>query len=368
MKKIIFSFSFLCVVAGSFIFNACKTDFDITTDYQITPIIFGLLDQNEEYHYIRINKTFLGQGNAFDFAQVDDSSYFNTVDATITEILAGGGQGRVWTLRDTILENKNENGVFYAPAHKLYYFYTDNNTEPLIDDATYRFNANLNNGQYTVVGRTQLVRGVSIISPTMQSTFGFKGVQPGDYKGVPVNWSVAQGAGGRNSRYNVKMVFHYDEISGGVTTSKSFTWNLAELSGESFTGATIGVSAAGQQFYELVKARIPIDNSVTRRIHTYFEIKLTAGSSDLSNYMLATQPASSLAQSKPVFTNLEGAIGLFSARYTETRVKFFIDPEVQNWRTLDKNSTKELCEGPFTFELKFCSNHPADNSESYRCN
>jgi len=368
MKKIIRNLSILSVVLSSLLFNGCNTDFDVTTDYQITPIVFGLLDQNEEYHYIRINKTFLGQGNAYDFAMVDDSSYFNTVDATITEILSNGSQGRVWQLRDTILENKSENGVFFAPSHKLYYFRTDNSTTPLIEDATYRLDADLNNGKYTVKGTTKLVTGVVLSSPTEQSTFAIKGAQAGDYKGLPITWTTANGAGGRNSKYNVKLVFHYDEYVGGIPTSKSFVWNLAELSGEGFAGSTISVSASGLQFYQMVQSKIAINSSVERRLHTYFEIKLTAGSQDLTNYMLATQPASSLAQSKPIYTNLEGAIGLFSSRYTYTRIKYFVDPVWANWRTLDQNSMRELCEGPYTYQLEFCSNHPADNSTSFRCN
>lgn len=367
MKKFLTKIGFVGAFAA-LLLGSCKTDFDITAEYQVTPIIFGLLDQNEEYHYIRINKTFLGQGNAFDFAQVDDSSYFNTVDATITEIVGGSIQ-RTWQLRDTILENKNENGVFFAPAHKLYYFKTNNNdpNDRLKDEGTYRLDAVMNGGEYTVRGTTQLVRNVAILAPTPQSTFGMRGSQVGDYKGLPVSWSVGAGAGGRNSRYNVKFVFHWGDIIAGDTIHKSFTWNLAELAGENFAGNSIAVSAPGEQFYQLVQSRIPVDASVTRRIHTKIEIILTAGSEDLTSYMLATQPASSLAQSKPEFTNLEGAIGLFSARYTEKRVKFFRDPIFNNYRTLDQNSMRELCEGPYTFQLNFCSNHPMDNSTSFRC-
>lgn len=366
MKKLKHSFLALSGIATFLLVTGCKSEFDVTTDYQVTPIIFGLLDQGEKFQYIRINKTFLGQGNAYDFAKVADSSYFDQVDAKVVEVINGSIQNE-WPLRDTILENKSENGAFYAPQHKLYYFYADT----LYPDAIYRLEANINNGEHIVKGQTRVVSNVTIQSPIKQTTFALRGAQPGDYKGIPIIWTTASGSGGRNSRYNVKFVFHWDEYTGGIPTSKSFTWNLSEVSGENYTGGTISVSVPGEQFFQMVRDRVPIDPSVERRLHTKVEIILTAGAEDLTNYMLASQPSSSLAQSKPTYTNLEGAIGLFSARYTDRFEKLFVDPIYNNYRTLDQNSMRELCEGPYTYELDFCSNHPIDNNPlnpmSFRC-
>jgi hypothetical protein len=363
MKYSFLNLTLLMCTSFTLVFTSCKTDFDVTGDYQVTPIVFGLLDQNEEYHYIRINKTFLGQGNAFDFAQVPDSSYFNSVEATITEVLSNGTTGRIWELRDTLLSNKNENGVFYAPEHKLYYFKTDNENGPLINDAKYKFYANINNKQHEVTGETELVRDILINTPTAQSTINMKGNQPGDYKGFPIAFSK-----GNAASYNVKVEFHYNEFTNSEPTAKYFSWNLAEITSVSSSGQSISVTAPGEQFYELIKSKIAQNSSLDKREHTAFKIILTAGSADLANYMLAVKPSSSLAQSKPSYTNLKGGIGLFSSRLVINYTKLFKDPLNQNWRSLDKFSTRELCEGPYTFELGFCSTHPADQSESFKCN
>ena len=133
------------VLFFSLVLSACKTDIDLIGDYQTTPVIYGLLDQSDSLHFIKINKTFLGRGNAFEMAQVSDSSYFENVDATITEILASGNTGRIWPLRDTIIEGKDENGVFFAPEQKVYYFATptiqNNPALSLQPDAKYIFRA-----------------------------------------------------------------------------------------------------------------------------------------------------------------------------------------------------------------------------------
>ena len=94
--------------------------------------------------------------------------------------------------------------------------------------------------------------------------------------------------------------------------------------------------------------------------------------------MLVNQPSSSLAQNKPTYTNLtvsendKNVIGIFSSRQTVKSFKpFYTTPQQAYIRAIDKNSTRELCIGPFTGLYLFCSNHPGDNivgsEESFAC-
>ncbi len=353
------------------IIPSCNTDVDLIGDYKVTPVVYGLLDQSDSLHYIRINKTFLGQGNAFEMALVPDSSYFQDVDATVTEILANGTTGRVWQLRDTIIDGKSENGVFFAPQHKVYYFathtYQNNPNLSLKPDAKYRLNIVINGGEFVVKGETELVRDVALTAPSPQSSFTFRGNQ-NDYRAVPFTWTKGNGR-----RFNFNMAFHYKETDVNANiTEKSFDWNLGEI----MAGSTnnVSVNANGELFYQLVKNNVPIDNNIVKREHTYFLITLVAGSEDLHNFIIANKPTTSLAQNKPSFTNLEGGIGIFSSRYTVRMMKYFINPFFQNWRSLDQRSTKELCEGQYTGLLKFCSSHIQDinpnlpgNPQSFVC-
>jgi hypothetical protein len=360
----------LSALLGLSLFS-CKVDIDLIGDYQVTPVIYGILDQSDSLHYIKINKTFLGKGNALDMAQVPDSSYFDNVDATVTEILSNGNVGRVWQLRDTIIGGRSTDGVFYAPEQKVYYFATptfqNNPAQSLQPTATYRLDVNINNGEFIVKGETELVRDVTLTSPSAQSSFVFRGNQ-NDYRNVPFTWSKGNG-----KRFNLKLDFHYRETDvNNVQYEKSFSWNL----GESFAGSinTVSVNASGELFYQLVRNNVPVDNNIVKREHTFFLITLVAGAEELDNFIAANQPSTSLAQNKPSYTNLEGGIGVFTARYTIKTIKYFINPSFQNWRSLDQRSTKELCEGQYTGLLNFCSSHTQDinpnlpgNPQSFVC-
>jgi hypothetical protein len=352
----------LSVLLGVSLFS-CKTDIDLIGDYQVTPVIYGLLDQSDSLHFIKINKTFLGRGNALEMAQVPDSSYFENVDATITEILANGNVGRVWELRDTIIDGRNENGVFFAPEQKVYYFATptfqNNPAQSLQPTATYRLDVNINDGEFLVTGETELMHDVNITAPSSQSSYLFRGNQ-NDYRAVPFTWTK-----GNAKRFNFKMEFHYRETDvNDVEYDKFFTWNLGDVYAGSLNSVT--VAANGELFYQLVKNNIPIDNAIVKREHTYFRLILVAGAEELDNFIAANQPSTSLAQNKPSYTNLEGGIGVFSSRYTITQFKYFVQPPGinPNFRSLDVRSTRELCEGQYTGLLNFCSSHPLDANSS----
>ena len=114
---------FICAVGTLCILFSCSEKIDLIGDFKETAVVYGLLDHSDSLHYVKITRAFIGPGNAVEIAQIEDSSYFNTVDATIEE-LDGNNIVRTWILRDTTIENKDTNGLFYAPNQKVYYFQT----------------------------------------------------------------------------------------------------------------------------------------------------------------------------------------------------------------------------------------------------
>jgi hypothetical protein len=165
---------------------------------------------------------------------------------------------------------------------------------------------------------------------------------------------------GTGAIFQGQIRFDYRETTSSGVENKSILWNLGTLNEEDISVATPSFSASGEVFYELVKNSVPVDDSVTRRTPYAFELLVTAGSEDLRTYMLVNEPTSSLAQNKPSFTNVTGGLGIFSGRTTFSQYKYVQNPSNPNVRALSVNSTRELCEGQFTFNLGFCSNHSND--------
>lgn len=350
MKRIIFFLLIIITALG------CNTDFSVNGEYNETPIVHMLLDPNDEFHFLKVNKTFLGDGNANTFASVADSSYFDVVEATVEEVISGN-VNRTWLLEDTIIENKNP-GLFYYPEQKLYFFQADD----LNENALYRLNIEIDNGKHIVTGQTSLVKDIDITFPNLNQQLGFAeaNVPANGYRTQSISFTTGTGA-----VFNGKIRFDYREVTPSGTELKSVLWNLGNLDKEDITVGTPSFSASGETFYELIRNSVPVDPNVTRRTPYAFELLVTAGSEDLQTYMLVNEPTSSLAQNKPTFSNVTGGLGIFSARTTVSQYKYVQNPSNPNIRALSVNSTRELCEGQYTFNLDFCSNQTNDIAQGY---
>ena len=84
MRRILlYLFSFF--VSGMMLYS-CSTDVDLYADYKDITVVYGLLDSGKDTNYIKINKAFLGPGNALDIALIDDScNYPGKLDAKLIE-------------------------------------------------------------------------------------------------------------------------------------------------------------------------------------------------------------------------------------------------------------------------------------------
>ena len=377
MRKLIV---FVSLIIG---LSSCNEKIDLLGDYQETAVVYGLLDHADSLHFIKITRAFIGPGSAVDLAQIPDSSYFNQVDATVTEYV-GGVATRAWELRDTLVMNKEINGAFYGPEQKVYYFKTlptvpnevqqgspSALTSSLNKDATYKLFIDIDNGKFMVLGETELVHGLTSPSNSQNFTFKFAN-NPGSYVSAGV---AAVNTFGNAFVVNSSLKVIYNEYVGVNKTVNSFDWKLGEASilpGESRT-----FTAYGETFYTLMKNDVTVDPSITRRTFEGIEFTITGGHEELYNYMVVNAPSSSLSQSKPSYTNLtvtngKRVVGIFSSRQTLKFYRPFFTNAAQAYiRAIDKKSTRELCQGPLTGLLLFCSNHPGDNvvgaEESYAC-
>ena len=44
-------------------FNSCSTEVDLIAPYESSPVVFGLLDAEVDTQWVRINRTWLGEGD-----------------------------------------------------------------------------------------------------------------------------------------------------------------------------------------------------------------------------------------------------------------------------------------------------------------
>lgn len=368
--------------------SSCNEEVNLSGDFKETAVVYGLLDHADSLHFIKITRAFIGPGNALEIAQIPDSSYFDQVDVTVSEYL-GGALQRTWLLEDTIVTNKDVDGAFYAPEQKVYYFKTlptitssmgvpgtvQTSSNPLLTSlkpgCTYKMKAVINNGAFEVNGETELVNGLTTSASSQNFIFKFAD-DPSEY----ISTGVGVGSTGNAYIVNAQLDVFFNEHIGNNFTIKSFNWQLGENDVLPSTSTTF--TALGKTFYELMERNVTDNPAIDKRTFNGISVTITGGAEDLYNYMVVNKPTSSLAQSKPTFTNLsvtenKRVVGIFSSRQTLKVFKpFYVSPAQAYIRAIDKKSTRELCIGPITGPLLFCSDHPGDNivnqQESFACN
>lgn len=365
------------------IFSSCTEKINYLGSFKETAVVYALLDHSDSIHIVKVNRAFIGPGNALEIAQIPDSNYFENVEVTISEYV-DGNLTRSWLLNDTIIEDKDTLGAFFAPEQKVYYFKTlptgpnetiqvsnDPQMTSLNKNATYKLNIDIDNGKYVVTGSTELVNGITSTSTSQNFTFKFAD-DPGEY----ISTGVSASNTGNSYVINAQLDIEFYEHIGTESSVNSFNWRLGEA--DVLPNSSRTFSALGGTFYDLIATNVTDNPSIDKRTFKGIWITLTGGAEDLYNYIVVNRPSSSLAQSKPTYTNLSisnggNVIGIFSSRQTLRVFKpFYTSPQQAYLRAIDKKSTRELCIGPKTGMFLFCSNHPGDNivgqEESYSCN
>ncbi len=113
-----------------FLFS-CDSTLNVNAPWQDITVVYGLLNQNDSVHYLKVTKAYLGEGDALMFAKIPDSSnYANKLEVRVEEWnMTLDGNGNVVDSQfvsaipfDTLTINNKEKGdsIFYYPYQLVY--------------------------------------------------------------------------------------------------------------------------------------------------------------------------------------------------------------------------------------------------------
>ncbi len=351
-------YSFIGIIATILGFGSCETEFSLNGDFELTPVVIGLLDQSQSTHVFKITKAFLGDGNNLEFAKIPDSSYFNVVDARVIEYDPfGEATGRQWLLQDSTINNKSTDGIFYGPEQRIYYF----NEDSLNSENEYEFIADLNEGEASIRSRTTLIDKFSIASIVSTNAFTIRFANTNvDDNDDYLRWSFNINQGFNAARYEVGYSFSWtEEYTDGTTSSFSSPRRIERIEQQADPDSPVPINGiiSGFDFFQYVRDNVPDDESVVRRTFDGLNLIISIAHRDLAQYMDVSQPVSGIAQVQPEFTNIEGGLGLFSSRLLF---------RLENIK-LSASTIQELAIGQFTASKSFCSQLPQHNDEPFFC-
>ena len=318
MKKfLVISIMFLCLA------SACKTDFEVNAPWRDITVVYGLLNQNDSVHYIKVNRAFLGEADAEVMALERDSSEYDPSDITVTIEERTVTNAYVGTYPLIALQDSNKApGTFYGPIQTLYYF-----NELSLDPASeYKLVIKKNETGDVVTARTPLVQNFKFANTGFWNAskpkvnFFNNGIF-GTFK--QAKWKSA--VNGR--RYQLTITFHYYEKPAGLTgplDHKTLKWTFPTIKAPDLDGDDeIGSEINGEDFYKYVANKldpISVSNNVDRCIGT-LDFEVSVGGEDFNTYLDVNEPSTGIVQERPEFTNVfdgngKEQAGIFSCRYS----------------------------------------------------
>lgn len=288
------------------IFYSCETDFDVNSEWQEMAVVYGLLDASLDTQYIKINKAYLGEGDAIMMAQYSDSINFKPNDLKVDlHKLAPNNDTLMSISLDTTLIDKEE-GFFSSDDNIVYRAIITPNF--LTKDFRYAISiVNLMSGNM-VSADTEVISDFSFKDFSSSSKWGFYNpffVDSAKFTTKTVKWQKVQ----NGEIYQIDVRFNYLEDG----EPKSLVWSQAA---EVFIGSsTMQTRMEGAKFFNFLTQSLVDDNSVIREFEN-LDLIMTVGTEYLNDYIKVNAPLTDIVQQRPELSNINNGIGIFSSRYT----------------------------------------------------
>ncbi|OFX23098.1 MAG: hypothetical protein A2033_00080 [Bacteroidetes bacterium GWA2_31_9] len=328
-----------CLAIISVILQSCSTDFEVNAKWKDIPVVYGLLNQNDAVHYVKVGKAFLGPEDAYTMAMKADSLYYDSVSVVLEEYVKS-------VLTNTIVLDKitsipkdtfntmhpEENVIFSYDQNILY-----QTTYNLQSSALYKLNIYVPSSGKSVTASTALINNFKVSIPQMQ--IGFSNYDTP----FELTWNSVANA----KLYEVTLRLHYFEVDKLTyeVTNHYLDWiQSSKVSQGSLGGEDMILSINAVSFFNFIASRLEPNPNVYRVVNEKgLDFMFYVGGDDLYTYIEVNKPSNGLIQEKPAFTNIDNGIGLFSTRF---------DSKVLG-KELSSKTVDSIADGIYTKHLNF---------------
>jgi hypothetical protein len=389
MKNFTKRFSILALApAVALFFAGCETEVDLNAPYKSTTVVFALLDADSnndgvtnqlDTQWVKINRTFLGDGDNLAYATIRDSSEYEESEFVSKKVqrFFDGDFIEEWDLTAVTVSNKNVNGIFYGPEQTLYYFLPP--ASGLNEDSNYRLALDFVSKE-DVSAETDIIVGSELVfsQPQQETTINLASGTAFNVTystNTRVKWYPANGA----KSYDAVLRFHYREIvysDPSWTNEVSNTMKFVDfnLGGYEVTdtesSSQVEIEFNAESFFSFLAGKMTASPSIRREIGTYdgastrcFDLIVSMGNEELNTYIEVNSPVSGIVQERPSYGNVSNALGLFAARSTRKLENLKVSA-VTGGGVPQIGNLHALCTGTYTAALNFCDPNPGSE---YAC-
>ncbi|MBR1549796.1 MAG: DUF4249 family protein [Bacteroidales bacterium] len=294
------------------LFTACEVEFSPNASWKNVPVVYCLLDQDDDTTWVRVQRCYLAEDNIYNYGQNSDSINYPHGAITVSLLAYENGTQKdsmafEYTTRD------RDTGNFASTAQPLYFFRTKNR---LKENYTYVLTIRnaADNAILATTDPISLIKQTNanlITKPTVTVYNGdtlsggldFYDPMGNNMLGCQIKWNHLE-----NARLYQPFVRFYYKRSDSVLYHADFMCPKVS-------------SKYSEVYYSrdlfLDQIRNYFAGDTTRKLFVpRVDMYLTCCSEDLNAYLNTVSNTGDIAQSTEVYNNIKGGVGVFAARRT----------------------------------------------------
>ena len=322
----------LCCLILIGLLGSCKNDFDLVEEGQDIPIVYGFINIGVDSQLIRVERSFAGENiNAFQAAQNEDSVYYD--DASISIINeATGVEHELERVDATLFGIERDEGDFLLEPNIAYYVPTDQLAFRGGEEVTLVIDRG--NEKPAVTSTTTVLTPVDLTDPVPDKPIHFT------YRNKAFFFSKEKEVG----VLGLTMFMYIREIDIDDPSQQEIikvTWRMISGLDVDKTSDFEIPRVEGRQFYTTLANNLDPEKKVFRQF-SHFDLFVQGGGDEISEFRRIARANSGLtgAQELPLYTNIDGGIGIFSSKYSRLYEGFTVSGE-----TRDSLQVSQILEG-----------------------
>lgn len=293
---------------------ACDNKLEINAPYKEIPVVYGFIDKNEPYQYIRIQKVFQNSVdvNAVDAAKISDSLYLNNLRVQLYLTRYGGNSDTV--INCSIINSIPKNAGFFANnvnyIYKSDYYNLNESTSSIrliIKDTLTgmeysSLNENKEPGGIPLIGDLKIAYNNFILDSTNTKKFKFTiNVDKANYNASIIDAAI---------RFN-----YFEGTNLSNLTLKTYEYYIE--SGKPASSLLNGTNTSFIYSKTMLEDLRNHFNSEPKGLVRYFSsidyVTWGAGS-QIADLQEINKPNISFVQKNTDYSNIKNGLGIFSAR------------------------------------------------------
>ena len=334
MKKVFLYISLTILI--TIVSTSCKNDLDVLAPGEESVSVYGILNPNQSVQNIRINKVFLTDGDLISAGQ--DANQINygpgELHVTLQRFINGSTTPTLTTvgnptrkeivMTETVITTA---GGAFNQSQRIW-----QTTDKLYGTGEYKLTVKIVSSGKEITSQNVVVDSVksnSVLPFIASANYPMHGFYDLNNFPIQANALITYTAVTANAKikfksvynaklYDVVMRFHYKNIS--ITNDTTLDYVDYNFSTQKISAldkiSDLEVQFLIDDFYSNLANEVPKKptTALKSRVAHYMEYIIYAGAESLDTFLQVNAPSTTIAQDKPSYSNINGGVGIFSAR------------------------------------------------------